>query len=378
MISDLTLPQTAKRSLLSNSVITSHLTCSKCLSLDVIDYGDNLFCKTCKNLIKRKDFKSSWDPSKGLKEKVEIPVSSLEDPLVSSLLDLGYSKPSIYSMIKCGTMSGFSVVKSCDCGKEVIPLTYHCSLRTCSNCSKIRKRRISRKYLPFLQKVHQDRKNFLYFLTISPRNYENLEEGMDHIKKSFSKFIRHKYIQERIKGGLYVIEAKGKEGNWNVHIHAIIYGRFIDNKVRKEKDSKIVRFFNQSSDREVNIHITKQNSVRFTLNYMLKYISSNKNDFETVLDMAKYMVAIKGKRLIQTFGCFHKIKFEKQICICNKCHQRIEYIIDQEIISIIQKVQSESRSPPRYSPQLVLCSPLELTKRVKEKLVRTPSPKKFF
>ena len=101
-------------------------------------------------------------------------------------------------MIKCGTMSGFSVVKSCDCGKEVIPLTYHCSLRTCSNCSKIRKRRISRKYLPFLQKVHQDRKNFLYFLTISPRNYENLEEGMDHIKKSFSKFI---FIKQ---GGLLI------------------------------------------------------------------------------------------------------------------------------------------------------------------------------
>jgi hypothetical protein len=173
-------------------------------------------------------------------------------------------------------------------------------------------------------------------LTISPKNYENLEEGLKHIRKSFTKFLRHKYIDERIKAGLYVIETKGTEGNWNIHIHAIIYGRFIDNKVRSKKDSKLVRLFRQSSSREVNIHVSRQNSVGFTLNYMLKYISANKNDFKTSFDLALYISTIRKKRLIHGFGEFYKLKL-KTDKICPFCNQEIIYILDQEVIYLIEK-----------------------------------------
>ncbi len=264
--------------------------------------------------------------------------------ITSHLQELSYPEKSLKSMLRCGVKSGFDVLVHCGCGSRIIGLSHHCSLRTCPDCSKIRKRRISRKYFPFLQGLNQNRKYFLYFLTISPKNYENISEGLNHIKKSLSKFLRHKYIQDRINAGLYVIETKGEDGNWNIHIHAIIYGRWIDNKIRKEKDSKIVRLFKQSSKREVNIHITKQNSVRFTLNYMLKYISANKNDFKTPLDFAKYMMATRKKRLIHTFGDFYKFKIKKTKYICNKCNQEIEYIVDLEVISFI--LETRYKPPP--------------------------------
>ncbi|MFA5174313.1 MAG: protein rep [Candidatus Pacearchaeota archaeon] len=249
-------------------------------------------------------------------------------------------------MLKCGETTGFNALMHCGCKTQVIHFTHHCCLRTCPSCSKIRKRRIRNKYLPFLSGLHQDRKYFLYFLTISPKNYENLEDGLDHIKKSFSKFLRHKYIKERIKAGLYVIETKGTEGNWNIHMHTIIYGRYIDNKIRNNKNSKIVDLFRESSGREVNIHISKQNSTKFTLNYMCKYISANKDDFETELDLAKYIFQTRKRRLIHTFGEFYKIKIQIKKQICPHCNQPIEYIIDIEVVRVFEENILKSKPPP--------------------------------
>ena len=267
--------------------------------------------------------------------------------ITSHLQELGYPEKSLKSLERCGINSGFKIIAHCGCETKIISLNYHCNLRTCKDCSKIRKRRIRNKYLPFLERLHQNRKEFLYFLTISPKNYNNLKEGLKHIKKSFSKFLRHKYLEERIKAGLYVVETKGTEGNWNIHIHAIIYGRYIDNKVRSDKNSKIVSLFRQSSGREVNIHVQKQSSTKFTLNYMCKYISANKDDFKTDLDMAKYIFFTRKMRLINTFGKeFYNIKIKKTCQICNKCHQPIEYIIDFEVVSYLEEAMNKPKPPP--------------------------------
>jgi hypothetical protein len=250
-------------------------------------------------------------------------------------------------MLRCGIKTGFKCIKSCGCGNEIISFKHHCSLRTCPECSKIRKRRIRNKYLPYLKRLHQDRTNFLYFLTISPKNYENLQDGIEHLKKSFAKFLRHDYIKKRIKAGLYVIETKGTEGNWNVHLHAIVYGRFIDNKIRKNKNSKLVDLFRQSSNREVNIHVQRQGSSEFTLNYMCKYISANKDDFVSELDLAKYIVFTRKRRLISTFGEFYKVKFKiNKKFICKKCGQEIEYLVDFQVVSMLEEIKNNLARPP--------------------------------
>jgi hypothetical protein len=111
-----------------------------------------------------------------------------------------------------------------------------------------------------------------------------------------------------------------------------------------------VDLFRESSGREVNIHITKQSSTRFTLNYMCKYISANKDDFKTDLDMANYIFTSRKRRLIHTFGDFYKIKIISRKEICPNCKQSIEYILDFEIVSIIEE---QMIKPP--SPQNVIC-----------------------
>jgi len=295
---------------------------------------------------------------------------------------LGYPETSINSMNRCGEKLGIRIFRNCDgCGTRGIDLEYHCSLRTCPNCAWVRKNRLRSKFLPILKSFHIDRNNDqLYFLTISPANYNNSEEGIKHIKKSFKKFLRTDYIKERVKGSLWVIETKtknkfGDSKGWNIHVHAIIYGKRLDNMIRGKcndcnqnllkfdhktkkyycannkcgsynviykKDSRIVRLFKKCSKREVNIHVSKQGSSEYTLNYMLKYVSSNKDDFNNEKEIAEYIYYTRKKRLINGFGLFFKIKTKKSDNICYKCGCHVSYIVDFEISELIK----ESRPPP--------------------------------
>jgi len=314
-------------------------------------------------------------------KKGESPLFS-KRVISSHLQSLGYPEKSLINMLKCGEDSYEHIIAECDCGGFLLDLKHKCSLRTCPSCSKKRKRRIRRKYLPFLQSQKITPTNFLYFLTISPKNYPSLREGLEHIRKSFSRFLRLQYIKERVDAGLYVIESKqSSDGSWNIHIHAIIYGRWLDNRIRgfcldcnrpaimkydySEKkyycanakckstnvivneNSKLVELWRASSGREVNMNIQKQSSVSYTLNYMLKYISANKDDFATPEAMADYIFITRKRKLINTFGKFFKYKPpEDHPKICPNCNKEIHYYYDYEV----KKILLASRKPPEYDP----------------------------
>jgi hypothetical protein len=252
------------------------------------------------------------------------------------LYALGY-KGSIENLLNCGQETGFKYIKQCGCDTKIIKCLRHCNLRTCESCSKKRKRKIVNKYLPTLSSLKIDRTNFLYFLTISPKNYTDLEEGINTLKRNYKQFLKTSYISERIKGGFYVIESKGTKGNWNVHLHAIVYGRFIDNKVRTEQHSKIVRLWHRVSKNEsVNMHVTRQNNTQYTLNYMCKYISSNKDDFHTLDDLAHYIHYTYKRRLITSFGQFYNIKLKVSVRKCPFCSEIIEFIFDAEVVHLLE------------------------------------------
>lgn len=307
----------------------------------------------------------------------------ISEHLIEHLIKLGHPETSISSMKRCGFSSGFMVVSECsNCGFRNFELKYHCCLRTCPDCSKLRKRRLRLKYLPYLKDFLIDRnRNQLYFLTISPLNYGDFKEGLENIKKSFKKFIRTKYIKERIKAGLFVIETTNTGKKWNIHIHCILYGRRLDNQIRgkcldcgqnllkfdynnkryycsnrkcnslnvkHKQDSKIVQIFKKCSKRDVNIHISRQSSKEHTLNYMLKYISANKYDFSSEEDFAKYIYYTRKQRLVSTFGLFFKFKAKKPQCHCFKCGSPIQYLVDWEISELLKEnIKKENvKKPP--------------------------------
>lgn len=254
----------------------------------------------------------------------------------SHLRDLGYSPKSLNSFLKCGQPNGEYVEEECKCGQFMRQLTWKCNLRVCPVCSLRRKRRVRGDFLPVLRKYKPNRRDFYYFLTINPENYDNISEGIDHLRKSFSKLIRLKYFKERFKGGLYCIEATNNGMGWNFHIHAIIYGRFIDNRPVSGQDSLVVSLCNRSFTRRCNVYITALTSPLHSMNYLLKYISSSKEGFQTPRMMAQYITVIHKRKLITSFGLFFDDKPLKQTKpVCRVCGFEIIfcYELDREVVS---------------------------------------------
>lgn len=314
--------------------------------------------------------------------------TAITSHLEECLIERDYPETSLKSLKRCGLDTGFKIFRACECGTDYFSATWNCNSRICPRCALKRKRRLKRRFLPILNDYNQPHQTHrLLFLTISPLNYESFEDGIKHIKASFSKFIRRKYIHERVEGGFYVVEAKtqnssGERKGWNIHIHCIIYAKYLDNVIRGHcnkcmqnyikydynskkhycgnskchssdvvvsGDSTLVKEWKASSGgREVNIHISRLGSALYTLNYLLKYISSNKDDFSSDEDLADYTCGIRKQKLINAFGIFFKTKSKgKTYEICYNCGDKVTYWSDNTILrTIIEEKEAIAKRPP--------------------------------
>lgn len=334
---------------------------------------------------------------------------AISSHLSSSLRKLGHPERAIRSLEKCQQQTGGYFLQWCDCGhsNNIHPLKHWCNNRTCPPCAEKRKKRLRNLYLTSLLKLEQNNKLSLKFLTISPQNYTNLKEGLKDIRKNFRKFLRLKYIKKRMFGSIYIIEAKQqwagqqvyhketgmylytvKQTSWNIHIHAIVYGKFLRNQIKgkcnqcgnrnikfnhqtkkyrcaspnclshdvvAEKNSKLTReWLKCTNNQPVNMHVTRQankqtgrNNPRWTLNYMLKYISTGKEDFENEDAEAEYISSTYHTRLIETTGMFKDYPWEKQHPHCEICKTQIQFMTCYDVekaISHAQRIEAVRRS----------------------------------
>lgn len=309
--------------------------------------------------------------------------SFIHNALISHLYELGYPHQSICSLERCGKECGLYGLRECDLDCElndqIVPYIHRCNLRTCQVCAKRRKNITYSRFIPFFKLYEVNRQDFFQFLTISPPNYKTFEEGFKDIRKSFNKFVRRKYIKERIKAGFYVIEAKETEKGWNIHIHAVLYGRWLDYRLRgnckdcnqnllrwdkvlqkprcanskcksynveRFKDTKIVREWERSANKTAHIYGERVRHIFGAVNYLVKYISVNKDNFTCEKSLAKYIISTSKKKLINGFGLFFrdrkKVKKDKPIYICHKCKKQIKVKFDY----IVSKAIFEDRHKP--------------------------------
>lgn len=230
-----------------------------------------------------------------------------------------------------------------------------------------------------------------YYVNGEKIKIKGLEAGLYHIRDSFNNLLRNNYIKLRVFGGLYVIEVKNIGKGWNIHIHSIVYSRRMDNRLRgvcldcKQnlikynhsnnnyycgsrkcnssnvcdiKKPKLSRIVERVFKRQTNTHIsdkfkdkntgeiyrTRENP-KYCLNYMLKYVSSNKDDFDLILDKAFYVLYTKGHRLITTFGRLYNCSVRSLVVYkCHSCNSNVNFSTDIQVITEFRN-QQEVRPP---------------------------------
>jgi len=276
---------------------------------------------------------------------------------------------SLESMKKCGLQTG-EMLRRCDCGISISPIMHHCSLRTCFNCSKIRQRKILKKFLPFMDSLPVTYNLRFRFLTISPKNYETLEEGLKSINKSWNRFLETDYALANILsvggGGIYIIETTKHDNGYHMHMHIILYSRYLENRVEDKQDSPLVKALTHAFRRSVNVFIQSKEfkSKREILKYSLKYVSAYKDSFDNIDDFVDYILKTRKKRLLNTFGCFYNYKPTKKACVCWFCKKEIEFIMDYEVINAYLKSQEAVRMNKNREKYILKPPPLNFTTEI--------------
>jgi hypothetical protein len=218
---------------------------------------------------------------------------------------------SFLSLDHIGTTSHRSIRLYCGSTGHIKDLKLKCSDRTCDECRKRTYFRLFKGWFKLAEEMKNPK-----LLTLTTVNVAELtKEHLRFIRSSFVRLMRRKYYKDRILGGLYVVELKNIGKGWNIHLHALIEtisgmdGFLLQRKISDDwleitRHSKIV-------------DIRQAESGKRSLGYILKYLTKTPEiNGESVV----YNIALKGTRLIQTFGkLYSKRKPEKKKMACAEC-----------------------------------------------------------
>jgi hypothetical protein len=149
----------------------------------------------------------------------------------------------------------------------------------------------------------------LKHLTLTIPNRPDAAQAADEITAAFRRMRQRKLWKANVDGGVFVIEATGKPGDWHVHIHAVIHARFFPWEKLHQLWQSV------SSGRGVYI---QRMPVSAVVNYLLKYITKAEVPEQYVEQLGQ---ALKGRRMFQPFGRWHSISAPPALpaAKCRKC-----------------------------------------------------------
>lgn len=220
------------------------------------------------------------------------------------------------------------------CGHSIDVLV-DCGKRFCPDCSRRRARRIQNRLQALFNKIQIQPRAGLKMITLSTPNCTRLQPGIRHLVSSFRRLRQRSLWKHYVIGGAFVIEVKGRPGNWHPHIHAIIYSYYLPWRRLWHAWTLV------SGGTAVWIsNIAPSQAKR----YVTKYVT--KCDMPPALQ-DEVSDALRHFRLFTRFGAWHnivlpKLKFD---CPCQECGHS-DWMVD---IELNQRIKH-----PEYRPSQVV------------------------
>lgn len=205
------------------------------------------------------------------------------------------------------------------CG-HTIDVLVDCGRRFCPTCARRRARRIQNRLQYLFDKIQIQPKAGLKMLTLSTKNCQSLEPGIRHLVSSFRRLRQRALWKHYVIGGAFIIEVKGRPGNWHPHIHAVMYSYYIPWGRLRDAWRAV------SGGTAVWISNIGPSQAK---QYVTKYVT--KSDIPPALQ-DEVSDALRHFRLFLRFGAWHniilpKLKFD---CPCQHCGQ-VDWMIDVEL-----------------------------------------------
>jgi len=188
-----------------------------------------------------------------------------------------------------------------------------CDIRVCERCAEKRQAQVFSKYQnAVLEKMNM---RAVRYMTLTLENTDDLEDGISKIRDSFQKLRRRQYRPEgssshryddRMFGGIYAIEANMGQEGWNVHMHVLYEGFYIDQAELSDTWEDITG----ASIVDIRAAQDGERQVRDLCKYIAKPPFTDRNNPQhSPTDEARkqfeFFEATYQKNLAQVFGKFH-------------------------------------------------------------------------
>ena len=161
-------------------------------------------------------------------------------------------------------------------------------------------------------------------MTLTQKNRESLEGCVGDLREAWKKLRRREPYKEIWQGGLYAVEAVNKGRGWHVHLHVLVEGGYVSQRLLARDWQEL------TGDYIVDIReVDAIYGLRYTLKYLKKAptVSGHEDEYNEVL---------KGTRLVQAWGSWYgevraKEKDEAPKLICAVCGHSAWIVILQKV-----------------------------------------------
>lgn len=259
------------------------------------------------------------------------------------------------------------------CGERYTALL-RCGDRTCTFCRERDYWRLLLGYCDSMPKKTPDGAE-IRFLTLTIRNImsndvDTIREAVKTMQAAFGRMRRRKAYRRLIYGGLTGTELKyTPAAGWNLHLHILYAGEYLllccDDMKKANTAAEISgmeknvcpgcpesvcirRDWKKASGNNPVVHIKRMWSLRSGVEYILKYLTKSPDLNGQV---RAYNDIVAGCRLVQTFGCWWKVKLVRRRLVCPICGG-VKWVNELWILHC-QKYATPIRPPPMAAPAVV-------------------------
>jgi len=189
----------------------------------------------------------------------------------------------------------FVTVICTHCGNS-IQVPARCKNRFCEVCTTTRNARTFYRAKELLEQCQVTKTHRLRFVTLTIPHQPDARLQFKDLQASFRRLRQRSFWKKLVRGGVAFYEVKkAPTGRWHVHVHAIVYSKFIPVKLLAREWSQV------SKGKIVDVRLMP---VRTAIHYVTKYTTKSNL---SLADQYVASEALKGARLFTPFGSLHGI-----------------------------------------------------------------------
>ncbi len=223
-----------------------------------------------------------------------LDVYAQQDEIIETVKETEHHKHLVPKMARCHR-SGFRL-KKCDRGHRFVRPEESCGQRICAHCSRQR----SQELIANTEAICVG-KTDLRYIVFAERNCKDLATGRKLLWNAFTRLRRSVRWAVRVHGCIAVEEItyNAEKDTYHPHLNVLYEGDYIPFEELRQM------WWKATEGRGQTAHIQKADAG--TIKELLKYITKISDFIGHSAALDKFLLAIKGARMVRTYGSFRGV-----------------------------------------------------------------------